>query len=83
MLEPRIAVLHQRQIHREVRPAFGGGREAQLLRRHDDPLPHLAVAGQVLLDRLRVVVVGVAANDVARFVEALDVVGEKIPGPVE
>ena len=74
MLEAGVAVLHEREVHREVRPALGGGREAQLLRRHDHPLPHFAIAGQVLLDRLRVVVIGVAAHDVARFVETLDVV---------
>ena len=50
-------------------------------RRHDDPLPLLAVAGHVLLDRLRVPVLAVALQHVARLVEALDVVLRKHAGP--
>ena len=66
-------------------PPFGRRRETELLRGHDHPLANLAVADHVLLDRLRVVVVRIAPQDVARFVKAADVVGREDarPGRVE
>src|SRR4051812_37906240 len=44
-----------------------------LTSRLNDPLPLLAVAGDVLLDRVRVVVVAVAFEDVSRMIEAAEI----------
>ena len=71
----------QRQVHREVRSALDSRRETELLRRHDHPLADLAVADHVLLDRLRVVVIRIAPQHVARVLEAADVVGREDAGP--
>ncbi len=80
MLEAGVAVLHQRQVHREVRSAFGRRREAELLRRRDHPLADLAVADHVLLDGLGVVVIRIAPQHIARIVETADIVGGEDAG---
>src|SRR2546422_7863837 len=40
-------------VHLEVQPAFDGGHQTELLRRHDHPLTLLPVPRHVLLDRVR------------------------------
>src|SRR5205814_9446108 len=47
-----------------------------LARRHQYPLPLLTVAGDVHLERMRIVVLAVAAHDASRMVQVLDVVTE-------
>ena len=80
VLEAGIPVLHEREVHREVGATLGRGGKPQLLRGHDHPLAHFAVAGEILLDRLRVVVIGVPAQHITRLVQALDVVGGEDAG---
>src|SRR3989442_14379510 len=58
-----------RSVHLEVQPAFDGGHQAELLRRHDYPLALLPVPRHVLLDRLRVVELAVALQRVPHVIE--------------
>ena len=74
MLEPCVAVLRQREVHGEVGPALGGRGEPEFTGGHDHPLPYLAIPCEVLLDRLRIEVVGVAAQHVPGLVQARDLV---------
>ena len=82
VLEAGVAIDNLRQVQLEVEPAFERRHQLLLLRGHDDPLPLLAVARHVQLDRLRVPVLAVTPQDVLRVLEALDVVAANTPGPV-
>ena len=56
VLRSGIAVEHGGQIHLEVEPALERGHKPQLFGGHDDVLSRHPVAGDVLLDRLRAIV---------------------------
>ena len=73
-----------RHVHLEVEAAFGRRHEACSWAAIDDPLPlTLRSPVIVLLDRVRVVELGVAPQHVARIVEARMFSCAKMPGPVE
>ena len=77
----RVAIEQLGHVEFEIEPAFGSGHEALLFRGLDDPLPVLAVAGEVHLDRLGMVVLRVLAQHLPGMLQALDAVGpEADPG---
>ncbi len=80
MLGAGIAVYRFRHVLLEVQIVLGCRHQAELARGHDDPLAHLPVTGAVLLDGVRVVVLGVAAKNVASIIQAVDVLGPEHTG---
>src|SRR5678816_327817 len=70
VLVTRVAVDRLGDVHLDVERPFSRRHELLLTSRLDNPLPLLAVAGDVLLDRLRVVVLAVALEHRARVLEA-------------
>ena len=72
VLDAGVPVQDVGHLQLVVEPALGGGRETQLVGGHDHPLALLAVARHVHLQRLGVVVLRVALEDVLRVVQARD-----------
>ena len=73
MFVSAVAVDELSDIHADVERAFGRRHELELIRRLDHPLPLLTVAGDVLLEGLRVVVLAVALQDATRVIKVADV----------
>ena len=77
VLDAGVAVEAVRDVELEVEAALGGRHETEFLRRHDDPLALLAVAGHVHLERLRVVVLRILLEDRAGVIEILHILGDE------
>ncbi len=73
VLRSRVAIDDGGQVHLEVEPALDRRHQTELLRRHDDPLPLLAVAGHVHLDRVDAVELAVAPQRLLGVLETLEV----------
>ena len=75
VLHAREAVQRHGEIQLEVRGPFGRWRQLLLARGHHQPLPMAPVAHVVILERLGVIEVRVAAGDVARIVQTAQILG--------
>jgi len=78
MLMTRITIQHIGNIELGVQPAFRRRHQLLVTRRHDDPLTLLAVARQIHLYIMRVIVFAVLTKNVLRLRRILDIV---IPKP--
>src|SRR5690606_25457920 len=82
VLQACVSVEHVGEVEHEVPTALDGRGELQLVGRLREPLSPATIADQVLLDGLRLEVVGGPAKDVAAILERIDrlVIEDPTPG---
>ena len=76
MLLARIPIQRHGDVVPEVERALRRRHDVLLARRHQHPLALLAVAGDVHLERMRIVVLAIAPHNAARVIQVLDVVAK-------